>query len=171
MARNVQTGIRNATLIIKDASSPMKQRKLLCHGLSIPVPANPEFIKDKPEGELVGVHLGADVESTLSFSVGLDKFLASENDPTEAPIADIITKRGAGAAWTPINNLMTIPVPDRLRCFTFEFHLDATDAGGLHTVRTVQAYVAPPVQVQRGDTTVMEFSGEVWGSITDTMSA
>ena len=165
MARPVQTGIRNVKLIIKDASSPTKTRQLLCHAITIPEPARPEFIKVKPEHELVSVIAGADVESALGFSVGVDQFI----DATQPTVSEILAGTGLGSGWTPINDAMTVPVASNFRCFTFEFHLDARAQGGAYTIRTVQGYVAPAVSYDRADPMVLQYSGEVFGSITDTV--
>lgn len=175
MARSPQTGIRNVKLVIKDGSATVKSRTLLCHSALIPQPTTPEMIKVKPEHQLVAVIPGADVESTLAFSIGVESFL----DATQPTVAEIMTLSGAGANWTPINAQLAnvhIPATDAagrplLPVFTFEFHLDDRRAGGSYTVRTVQAHVKPDPAFDRADPMVIAFSGEVFGTIVDTVGA
>lgn len=174
MARSPQTGIRNVKLVIKDGSSPTKSRQVLCHAASVPQPTLPEMVKVKPEHKLVAVIPGADVESTLSFSVGVDSFL----DATAPTVAEIIMLSGAGANWNPINDQVEAHVPAKdadghplFPIFTFVFHLDDRPAGGTYTVRTVQAHVRPDPSFDRSDPNVLGFSGEVFGTIVDTVGA
>lgn len=166
MARAPETGVRNVVLVVTDASSPTKSRTLLCHSASIPVPTAPERIKVKPEHELVAVIAGPDVESTLSFSVGVESFL-NASKPT---MAEICNGTGAGANWTPINDQIAgVAVDPEFRCFRFAFHLDNRAKGGIYTIRTVEAFVTPDAAFERTDPNVLNFSGEVFGTITDTV--
>ena len=164
MARSPQTGIRNVVLRVLDASSPQKSRTLLCHSASVPVPTDPEPVKVKPEHALVAVIAGADVESTLSFSIGVEAFL----DATQPTMEEIVNGNGAGANWTPINDsIANVQVAAQFRCFTFEFHMDNRAQGGVYTIRSVQAHVKPDPAFERADPNVISFSGEVYGTITD----